>query len=232
MRTQGANIPAAALVDPHRGAAGWCRLVAAVADRGASPKRDQALHIRWDPASVASGRVRPRASPPRPRGAPARRGARGRTSGCGEPRGRGERLGVRAIPEGARGADAAGAERAHDRAEASRYIAPRCRPGDWVMRDGMRLTTPPRTLIDLAVRLAPRDLERALDEAHFRGLVSTPALAGALERNRGRPGSPAASKRSSVVTSWARPGPRPASKSGSWRCCEPLACISSGARSR
>ena len=61
-------------------------------------------------------------------------------------------------------------------------------PGDWVVRDGMRVTTPPRTLIDLAARSAPRELERALDEAHFRGLVSAPTLAEALERNRWRPG--------------------------------------------
>ena len=58
-------------------------------------------------------------------------------------------------------------------------------PGDWVVRDGMRVTTPPRTLIDLAARSAPRELERVLDEAHFRGLVSASKLgrgAGAQPR--------------------------------------------------
>ncbi len=61
--------------------------------------------------------------------------------------------------------------------------------GDWVRRDGLRITSPARTLLDLAPLLAERDLERALDEAHYRGQVSRATLAEALERNACRPGT-------------------------------------------
>lgn len=46
-------------------------------------------------------------------------------------------------------------------------------------------------MLDLASVLARRSLERALDEAHYRGLVSQATLAETLERNAGRSGAPA-----------------------------------------
>ena len=60
--------------------------------------------------------------------------------------------------------------------------------GDWVLRNGLRITSPARTLLDLAPIVARRDLERALDEAHYRGLVSTDGISEMLERNAGRRG--------------------------------------------
>ena len=44
--------------------------------------------------------------------------------------------------------------------------------GDAVRRGGLRITSPARTLVDLAGVLERRDLERALDEAQYRNLVS------------------------------------------------------------
>jgi very-short-patch-repair endonuclease len=61
--------------------------------------------------------------------------------------------------------------------------------GDVVLRDGLRVTSPARTLLDLAAILERRDLERALDEAHYLNRVSPRTLAETLERNRGRPGA-------------------------------------------
>jgi hypothetical protein len=61
-------------------------------------------------------------------------------------------------------------------------------PGDVTVRDGLRVTSPARTLLDLAAQLSPRQLERTVDEAHYLNRVSARTLAEALERNRGRPG--------------------------------------------
>jgi hypothetical protein len=44
------------------------------------------------------------------------------------------------------------------------------RPGEITIRDGIRVTTPARTLLDLAGLLTRRQLERTLDEAEFLGL--------------------------------------------------------------
>ena len=63
--------------------------------------------------------------------------------------------------------------------------------GDWMLRDGLRITSPARTLLDLAPYLDERGLERALDEAHYRGLVSRARLGETLARNAGRSGVPA-----------------------------------------
>ena len=63
--------------------------------------------------------------------------------------------------------------------------------GDWMLRDGLRMTSPARTLLDLAPYLDERGLERALDEAHYRGVVSRATLAETLARNAGRSGVPA-----------------------------------------
>jgi very-short-patch-repair endonuclease len=41
------------------------------------------------------------------------------------------------------------------------------KPGDTTVREQVPVTTPSRTLIDLADQLTRRELERAIDEAHF-----------------------------------------------------------------
>jgi very-short-patch-repair endonuclease len=61
-------------------------------------------------------------------------------------------------------------------------------PADVVRRHGLRVTSPARTLLDLAV-VAPRDaLERLAEEAQVQRLVSPGALAAAIKRSAGRPG--------------------------------------------
>jgi len=62
-------------------------------------------------------------------------------------------------------------------------------PEEVVVRDGLRVTSPARTLLDLAAVLTARELERAIDEAHFLSRVSSRTLAETLTRNRGRPGA-------------------------------------------
>jgi very-short-patch-repair endonuclease len=58
--------------------------------------------------------------------------------------------------------------------------------GDVRWRDGLRVTSPERTLIDLASTLAPDDLERAANEAQVLGLVArrgdAPVTRSELER--------------------------------------------------
>lgn len=61
-------------------------------------------------------------------------------------------------------------------------------PGDVFVRDGLRVTSPARTLVDLAACLGDRELERALDEAHYLNRVSPRTLAETVARNRRRPG--------------------------------------------
>ena len=53
------------------------------------------------------------------------------------------------------------------------------------------ITTPARTLLDLAPELNPRQLERSLAEAFRRRLVRPSALRSLLARRSGRPGVPA-----------------------------------------
>jgi very-short-patch-repair endonuclease len=53
------------------------------------------------------------------------------------------------------------------------------------------ITTPARTLLDLAPTLEPRQLEQALAEALRRRLVRPPTLHSLLARHPGRPGVPA-----------------------------------------
>src|SRR5918994_627948 len=54
---------------------------------------------------------------------------------------------------------------------------------------GIRVTTPARTLLDLATVLPPHLLERAIAEAQVRRLVRKNDLIDQLERNRGRRGT-------------------------------------------
>ena len=50
------------------------------------------------------------------------------------------------------------------------------------------VTTPARTLLDLAAVITPRALERAIDEAERLGLFDEAAIASVLDANRRRPG--------------------------------------------
>src|SRR5581483_1678741 len=53
-------------------------------------------------------------------------------------------------------------------------------------RHGIPATTPARTLVDLSSILDDDELERAVNEAHLRRLISDSALEAALERSGGR----------------------------------------------
>ena len=55
-------------------------------------------------------------------------------------------------------------------------------------KNGLPLTSPARTLIDLAATMTERELERALDEALIRRLLRERDLRAALDRSRGRAG--------------------------------------------
>lgn len=61
-------------------------------------------------------------------------------------------------------------------------------PGDLRSRRGLPVTSPVRTLIDLAAVLNERAIERAVDEAILHRLVRERELTDALGRHRGRPG--------------------------------------------
>lgn len=62
-------------------------------------------------------------------------------------------------------------------------------PKDLTRRDGIGVTTVPRTLIDLAEVLGTRSLERTLDEAEYLRLLDRQAVQDALERNATRTGA-------------------------------------------
>lgn len=61
--------------------------------------------------------------------------------------------------------------------------------GDVTVVDGIRVTTPARTLWDLAGRSPPRDLERMFAAAQDRGLVRRAELRRLASRHQGAPGS-------------------------------------------
>ena len=56
------------------------------------------------------------------------------------------------------------------------------------------MTTPARTLLDLAAILTPHDLERAANEAEIKRLGSPTSLDALLARYPSRPGTPAIGK--------------------------------------
>jgi len=66
-------------------------------------------------------------------------------------------------------------------------------PFERAEREGIPVTTPARTLLDLAEMVSLRELERALDEARIRRLVRRSQLTGVLDRRRGRNGAAALS---------------------------------------
>ena len=57
-------------------------------------------------------------------------------------------------------------------------------------RKAITVTTPARTLFDLAPLMTRRRLERSLDEAVYLHLLPAGALTATLERNAGRTGGP------------------------------------------
>jgi very-short-patch-repair endonuclease len=57
-----------------------------------------------------------------------------------------------------------------------------------VERDGLRLTTPERTLLDIAPHLSPRDLSRAAEEATIRGLATLASLTSQVDGAGGHRG--------------------------------------------
>lgn len=61
---------------------------------------------------------------------------------------------------------------------------------DLRLRDGLPVTAPASTLLDLAGETNHRDIERAVNEALVQRLVSMGDLRSVLERRGGRPGSP------------------------------------------
>jgi very-short-patch-repair endonuclease len=56
-------------------------------------------------------------------------------------------------------------------------------------RDGIRVTTPARTVLDLAASLSERELQRALDEAQVRRLATVPSLVTLARAHPGHPGA-------------------------------------------
>ena len=66
-------------------------------------------------------------------------------------------------------------------------------PRDVMRHEGIRVTTPARTLLDLAAVLTPRALARAVRQAHGDRLVTSRDLADVLTRANGHHGAPALS---------------------------------------
>jgi very-short-patch-repair endonuclease len=60
---------------------------------------------------------------------------------------------------------------------------------EWLVEDGIPVTSPFRTLFDLAAVLEKRELERALHEAEVRGVTDRISLPVLLERYPGRRGT-------------------------------------------
>lgn len=68
---------------------------------------------------------------------------------------------------------------------------PALAPRDCTSQDGIPVTTPVRTLVDLATQLRPMAIERAVNEADKRDLIDPETLRAALEAHAGQPGVPA-----------------------------------------
>jgi very-short-patch-repair endonuclease len=69
-----------------------------------------------------------------------------------------------------------------------RHVTAWLAPGDVVVRHGMPVTVPARTLLDLAATTPRRELERLVEEAQVRRLVSHGELLAMVERGAGRRG--------------------------------------------
>jgi Transcriptional regulator, AbiEi antitoxin/Protein of unknown function (DUF559)/AbiEi antitoxin C-terminal domain len=68
------------------------------------------------------------------------------------------------------------------------YRRPKLRPADCSVRDGIPVTSPMLTLIDIARHLGDADLERAINEADRLDLVAPESLIVALDDFPGQPG--------------------------------------------
>jgi hypothetical protein len=62
---------------------------------------------------------------------------------------------------------------------------------EWIEREGLNVTTPARTLLDLAPLVPLARLENALQEAEVLDLINQSSLIALLTANPGRPGAPA-----------------------------------------
>jgi very-short-patch-repair endonuclease len=60
---------------------------------------------------------------------------------------------------------------------------------EWEIVDGIPVTTPARTLFDLAAITEPHELERAFNQAEYHGLTSPVPLVALLTRHPRRPGA-------------------------------------------
>lgn len=96
--------------------------------------------------------------------------------------------------------DVAGTDLVRDRPGIRVHRCPSLRPADGTRRAGVPVTTPARTLIDLAAVVTDRELERAIAVARARDLVRPRALRAAMSRTRGKGGNeaPAAGARPAV----------------------------------
>lgn len=61
-------------------------------------------------------------------------------------------------------------------------------------RDGIRVTTLARTVLDLAASLSERELHRVLDEAQVRRLATVPSLVSVARAHPGHPGAGAVTR--------------------------------------
>jgi predicted transcriptional regulator of viral defense system len=68
---------------------------------------------------------------------------------------------------------------------------PRTHESERTRRDGIPITTVPRTLLDLAAVAPPKQLQRAVNEAERLNLLNKRAMRETLERHSGRRGTPA-----------------------------------------
>jgi hypothetical protein len=64
-------------------------------------------------------------------------------------------------------------------------------PRDIRRRHNLTLTSPPRTILDLAASYDEWDLEHLVADANYRRLASDAELRSQLERNHGKPGTKA-----------------------------------------
>ncbi len=71
--------------------------------------------------------------------------------------------------------------------------------GEWTVEAGIPITTPERTLLDLATRLDAPVLEAAVARAEREGLITRAALSALVERKRGRAGAAGLRKALSVA---------------------------------
>jgi very-short-patch-repair endonuclease len=69
------------------------------------------------------------------------------------------------------------------------HRAPGLRPDEVTARRGIPVTTPARTILDLAAILQPRRLERVLDEAESRELTDVPTLEAVARAHPGHRGA-------------------------------------------